>query len=271
MDHDTARRSTREFWEEFYAEERLGSGRANPALVEIAGPLTPGRALDLGCGEGSDAIWLAEQGWQVTAADVSATVLGRAAARAGDTDAITWEQHDFAVSLPSGEYDLVSAQFLQSPVAFARAEVLRAAASRVAPGGLLLVVGHAAAPSWAHEIPQDYVFPTPGGDLADLGLDQMLWRTVHADTRSRQALGPDGTAGTMRDSVVAVVRAGAVTQRYQRRVPGCSGPVSPLTASATSSGSAVTPDSTSPPAVPPSTAADGCSSAGSEVGGAIPL
>src|SRR5918994_5866470 len=71
------------FWEDHYRRrERVWSGRPNPVLVDVAGSLRPGRALDLGCGEGGDAIWLARHGWRVRAVDVSATALDRAAAEA---------------------------------------------------------------------------------------------------------------------------------------------------------------------------------------------
>ena len=71
------------FWEEHYlGHEQVWSGRPNPVLVDVVGSLPPGKVLDLGCGEGGDAVWLAEQGWRVTAADVSATALSRAAERA---------------------------------------------------------------------------------------------------------------------------------------------------------------------------------------------
>src|SRR5918994_591290 len=71
------------FWEDHYRRrERVWSGRPNAVLVDVAGSLQPGTALDLGCGEGGDAIWLAQQGWRVRAVDVSATALDRAAAEA---------------------------------------------------------------------------------------------------------------------------------------------------------------------------------------------
>src|SRR5918997_3489935 len=71
------------FWEGHYrGRERVWSGRPNPVLVDVVGSLRPGTALDLGCGEGGDAIWLARQDWRATAVDVSATALDRAAADA---------------------------------------------------------------------------------------------------------------------------------------------------------------------------------------------
>ena len=91
-------------WEEHYAErKRVWSGRANVRLVEVAASLPPGRALDLGCGEGGDAMWLAEHGWQVTAVDISQTALDRAAADArarNVADRIDFARHDLSRHLP---------------------------------------------------------------------------------------------------------------------------------------------------------------------------
>src|SRR3954466_97215 len=91
-----------EFWEGFYlARPEVWSGRVNPVLAQEAADLVPGTALDLGCGEGGDALWLAQRGWNVTAIDVSATALQRAASHAdaqGVGDRITWERHDLAHS-----------------------------------------------------------------------------------------------------------------------------------------------------------------------------
>ena len=108
------------FWEDHYRRrERVWSGRANPVLVDVVGSLPPGTALDLGCGEGGDAIWLARQGWRVSAVDVSATALRRAAAyaaTAGVADRIDFQQHDLARTFPAGAFNLVPTQYLQSPV-----------------------------------------------------------------------------------------------------------------------------------------------------------
>lgn len=143
--------SAEEYWDERYGgTERIWSGRPNVALVREVTGLAPGTALDLGCGEGGDAIWLAGQGWRVVGTDVSRRALERAAGhaeRAGVADRVEWRRHDLAVDFPAGRFDLVSAHFLHSPVEMPREEILRSAAAAVAPGGVLLVVGHAGWPA----------------------------------------------------------------------------------------------------------------------------
>jgi len=105
----------------------------------------PGRALDVGCGEGGDAVWLAQRGWQVTGVDISSVALGRAAeaARAAGVEERTeWVQADLAAEgLPAGPWELVNAQYLHLRPA-ERAALWAALAAVVAPGGTLLVVAH---------------------------------------------------------------------------------------------------------------------------------
>jgi SAM-dependent methyltransferase len=198
-----------QFWEEHYrAHERRWSGRPNPVLVDVAGSLPAGTALDLGCGEGGDAIWLAGLGWQVTAVDVSVTALDRASTQAtkvGVEGLIDFQQHDLANTFPVGAFDLVSAQYLQSPIEFPRERVLQAAARAVAPGGLLLVVTHASAPSWSWAHPKTR-FPTPEEALAALELDPKPWRTERLGAPERQATSPNGESGTVTDNVIALRR-----------------------------------------------------------------
>lgn len=201
---------TENHWDGFYREStHRWSGRPNPVLVDVVTPLTPGRALDLGCGEGGDARWLAERGFMVTAVDVSATALERTAGHAeeaGVGDRVTVERHDLASTFPDGEFDLVSVQYLHSPVELARAEILRRAAGAVAPGGMLLVVGHAALPPSAPHPEVAISFPTPSEVLRDLALPGEQWRTERAEVTSREATGPDGPTGVLEDSIVILVR-----------------------------------------------------------------
>jgi 2-polyprenyl-3-methyl-5-hydroxy-6-metoxy-1,4-benzoquinol methylase len=134
-------------WEERYSgEEKVWSGNPNPQLVAEASALTPGTALDVGCGEGGDVIWLAQQGWRVTGADFSAKGLERAAKHAEDAgvaDRTDWWQVDARTFDPDGRsFDLVTTHFLHPPDG-GMVEVARRLAGAVAPGGHLLVVGHA--------------------------------------------------------------------------------------------------------------------------------
>ena len=107
----------------------MWSGRPNVVLVEEIDGLAPGTALDLGCGEGADAIWLAEQGWQVTAADISQAALdrGRRARRRrrASPTASRGTATTSRTSIPTGPFDLVSAHFLHSPVDDPRDSALR--------------------------------------------------------------------------------------------------------------------------------------------------
>nr|MCW1958060.1 methyltransferase domain-containing protein [Mycobacterium sp.] len=131
-------------WEDHYsARPQVWSGRVNAQLADIAPRLGGTTALDLGCGEGADAIWLAEQGWRVVAVDVSGTALSRARAAAasrGVAEHIDFQQHDLTRGFPDGSFDLVSAQFLHSTVDMDRTAILRRAAAAVSPGGALLIV-----------------------------------------------------------------------------------------------------------------------------------
>jgi SAM-dependent methyltransferase len=150
-------------WDERYRSAPLiWSGEPNEQLVAEVSDLKPGRALDVGCGEGGDAVWLAERGWRVTAVDISSVALERAKAvkTAPDVKArIQWVRVDLvapaqsassppstsprSVSSPLSEssYDLVSAFFMQQ-LKERREQLFRAVAAAVKPGGTLLIVGH---------------------------------------------------------------------------------------------------------------------------------
>ncbi|WP_029433947.1 bifunctional 2-polyprenyl-6-hydroxyphenol methylase/3-demethylubiquinol 3-O-methyltransferase UbiG [Blastococcus sp. URHD0036] len=135
-----------QWWEDRYASgEAHWSGRPNDVLVAETADLTPGSALDVGCGTGGDAIWLAEQGWQVTGADVSRTALARAAAAAAErglAERATWEYADVVTwTPPPHAFDLVTSAFLHVPGGI-RDGVIARLASGVAPGGTLLVAQH---------------------------------------------------------------------------------------------------------------------------------
>ncbi|MDF6018601.1 class I SAM-dependent methyltransferase [Streptomyces sp. JH34] len=204
-------RTDAEMWDDRYREsDRIWSGDPNVALVREVEGLTPGRALDLGCGEGADAVWLARLGWKVTATDISRVALERAAVHAADAgvaDRIDFQWHDLGASFPEGEYDLVSAQFLHSMGDLPRERILRQAASVVAPGGVLLVVGHAGFPSWEHDHP-DMELPTTDEVLASLELPEGEWEVLLSEEHERIQNDPDGNPTTRTDNALKVRRTG---------------------------------------------------------------
>jgi 2-polyprenyl-3-methyl-5-hydroxy-6-metoxy-1,4-benzoquinol methylase len=141
-------------WDDRYSsEEQIWSGNPNEQLVAEVTGLTAGTALDVGCGEGGDVIWLARQGWRVTGADFSANCLARAARhaeQAGVADQTDWWQVD-ARTFAAGQrsYDLVTTHFLHPPDG-QMVEATTRLAQAVAPGGHLLIVGHAPSKAFTH-------------------------------------------------------------------------------------------------------------------------
>ncbi|MDP9021101.1 MAG: methyltransferase domain-containing protein [Actinomycetota bacterium] len=195
-------------WDQRYAGDGDGvprwSGRPNGTMVAEVADLVPGTALDVGCGEGADAIWLAQQGWQVTAADPSRVALDRAESAAREAGVeVTWV-HAGLLEMPSGPgvHDLVSAQYM----VLRRTDddaAITALLGAVALGGTLLVVHHELDPAHATEHgsdPDDYVMP---GDVA-AHLDDG-WEVELHETRPRPEPVPPG-ARHIRDVVLRVRR-----------------------------------------------------------------
>ena len=191
------------FWDERYrSAPALWSGEPNPELVGEVSGLRPGRALDAGCGEGADAVWLARRGWQVTAADLSVVALERAAAHAAQagTDIsgrISWQQADLIIWAPdAGRYDLAAMHFVHLPPAD--------------PSDLEIPGLRTAGPG----------FPPPGPELfftgdeiaaaigagGPAGPDDPGWRIVLNEARPRQATHPDGRTVTIRDTIFRAER-----------------------------------------------------------------
>jgi SAM-dependent methyltransferase len=134
----------REDWDRRYAAvENLWSAKPNRFLVAEVAALEPGRALDLACGEGQNAIWLAERGWRVRAVDYSPVAIDKARARAErEGVAVDFVEDDLLRHEPeAAAYDLVLLLYLHLP-SDERRSVLARAAGALAPGGTLLLLGH---------------------------------------------------------------------------------------------------------------------------------
>lgn len=203
---------TKEHWEKHYGErDRVWSGRVNVQFADVVGDLPPGRALDLGCGEGADAVWLAERGWEVVAVDISDTALGRAAEAAksrGVADKIEFVQLDLSDDFPEGTFDLISSQFLHSTVYLDRQKALLSAAAALRPGGLLVIVDHGTAPPWASKLDHHHEFPSAEEVVAGLDLRPDGFERVRVDEVERQAVGPEGQQRPWMDNVIVLRRRG---------------------------------------------------------------
>jgi 2-polyprenyl-3-methyl-5-hydroxy-6-metoxy-1,4-benzoquinol methylase len=198
-----------QWWEDRYASgEAHWSGRPNDVLVAETAGLTPGSALDVGCGTGGDAIWLAGQGWRVTAVDLSRTALARAAAAAaerGVAGRTTWEYADVtAWAPPERAFDLVTTAFLHVPGGVRDGVVARLAAA-VAPGGTLLFAQHD--PSDLHTVRH-------GGDPELFATAQQLaaalpegeFDVLVAEARPRMGRAHEGEDLPMADAVLRARR-----------------------------------------------------------------
>lgn len=207
------------------AFEVAESSSPNPHLErEIAG-LRSGTALDAGCGTGADAIWLADHGWRVTAADISGTALAAAAVRATEAsvaERVTWLEADLTTWLPTGRFDLVATSYAHP--AIPQLAFYDRISDWVAPGGTLLIVGHLHEPASAdHEVGHQHGHGHEHGHaegpgqqppaeatvtLADIvgRLDSATWRIESAEERTRTVTGPEGHPLPMRDAIVRATR-----------------------------------------------------------------
>jgi len=197
-----------EHWEQRYSgSERVWSGRANETMASVVAELAPGAAIDLGCGEGGDVLWLAEQGWAVRGLDISATAVGRAReeAAARGLDGASFEVADLDAWEPEpATVDLVTASFFQSDVALDRTAILRRAMTALRPGGRLVAVSHAAPPSWARDHPATMV--SVQEEAAQLAGPAEEWEIERVEERPRAAVAPDGSAGEHLDAVLVLRR-----------------------------------------------------------------
>ncbi|MQA15298.1 MAG: methyltransferase domain-containing protein [Pseudonocardiaceae bacterium] len=195
-----------QFWDQRYSSRnQLFSGAPNGVLVTEVTDLPAGRALDVGCGEGADARWLARRGWHVTAVDISRVALDRAAAEAAAISPdVTWTHADLtATAPPTNAFDLVSLQYLPLPHQPGHT-ALRGLLTAVAPGGTLLVASHHLAdlpPATDHGFdPNRYYQPEEIAGLLD-----NTWTVLVNEARPRTAPAPPGT-GHNYDTVLRAQR-----------------------------------------------------------------
>nr|WP_174442424.1 class I SAM-dependent methyltransferase [Demequina maris] len=198
-------------WEERYAShDAVWSANPNQQLVEEAARLTPGRALEVGCGEGADAVHLATLGWTVTAIDVSATAVSRGverASRAGEDVAarLDWRVDDaLHADLPAASFDLVTTHYAHPEAGIA--VLVERLATLIAPGGTLLVVGHDPRDPHVLEHPKLSRLAFPAEDAA-AGLGDG-WTVEVAEMRERDGVGHDGEVMVRRDAVLRARRDG---------------------------------------------------------------
>ncbi|MET7332180.1 class I SAM-dependent methyltransferase [Nonomuraea sp. NPDC005650] len=203
----------KDYWERHWQQElaggpgSMGGNPPNPYLVRETGGLTPGTALDAGCGGGAEAIWLAAHGWHVTAADISSAALARAAERAaasGAPERLRWVETDLSVWSPDSRFDLVMTHYAHP--AMPQLEFYDRIAGWVAPGGTLLIVGHLHTPGHTghgHHHPAE-VSVTSAAITARM--DATEWEIVTAEEHLRTLTGHGGQATPLRDVVVRATR-----------------------------------------------------------------
>jgi SAM-dependent methyltransferase len=178
----------KDYWERHWQQGpgSMGGSPPNPYVAREIGGLAPGTALDAGCGGGSEAIWLAAHGWRVTAADISAEALARAAKRAGESGLLRWVEADLGVWSPDTPFDLVMTNYAHP--AMPQLEFYDRIAGWVAPGGTLLIVGHLHTGSSGHgHHPPAEASATSAAVTARL--DGQEWEIVTAEEQLRTVPG----------------------------------------------------------------------------------
>jgi SAM-dependent methyltransferase len=211
-----------EYWDQVWQGDRaadMATGQPNPHLVQEVGDLPTGTALDAGCGAGAEAIWLATRGWQVTAADIAAAALVRAAERAaasGAAEQVQWVQADLSTWDPDTRYDLVTTHYAHP--AMPQLAFYERIAAWVAPAGTLLIVGHLhqdAAGGDGHDHAHEHGGDGPPASATATAaaitarLDPADWEVVAARESHRPLSGDEGQEGhrvTLHDVVVRATR-----------------------------------------------------------------
>lgn len=201
------------YWDQIWSGDRapgMSTSEPNPHLVREVSGMTPGSAIDAGCGAGAEAIWLAENGWQVTAADVAETALAFGEERAtasGVADKVGWVLADLSTWEPPTQYDLVTTHYAHPEMP--QLDFYGRIASWVAPGGTLLIVGHLHH-GGAHDHAADEGHPPDAASATAAAitarLDPDLWRIATAEESQRTMSGPGGRSTVIHDVVVRATR-----------------------------------------------------------------
>lgn len=209
----------KDYWESHWQQANgHGAGREivpNPYLARETSSLAPGTALDAGCGEGAEAIWLAAQGWQVTAADISTEALSRASSRATTGGAaperVQWVEADLRAWEPGKQFDLVTTHYAHP--AMPQLAFYQRISDWVAPGGTLLIVGHLNTPDTTghgHRQEEQGNHPPEEASVTaasiTAGLDATQWDVVTAEEHIRALTNRAGRAVELHDVVVRATR-----------------------------------------------------------------
>lgn len=192
------------YWERHWAHRHgVGEHAPHPHLARETAGLAPGTALDAGCGTGTEALWLAARGWQVTGADIAARALERAAERAANVSGpggVQWIEADLTTWEPGRRFDLVTTAYAHP--AMPHLDFYQRLATWVAPGGTLLVVGHLHTTTGR----SDHAPAEAAVTLADITASVAPLRIETAEEHTRTINGPGGHGQVLRDAVVRATR-----------------------------------------------------------------
>lgn len=208
MEHDFDKSYWDEHWQRVHDLTARPETPPHPYLMGEVSDLVPGTALEAGCGEGAEAIWLGRAGWKVTAADIADEALARAADRAAAhglrDDQIQWVQADLSSWEPPNSFDLVTTHYAHP--AMPQLAFYDRLSSWVSPGGSLLIVGHLQPDPADHHDHQTPVGASVTAVSITERLDPDTWDVVTAEEHTRTPNGPGAGQVTLHDVVVRAVR-----------------------------------------------------------------